>query len=82
MGRVHVDAGARTAVAEQGATLLAVGVAGCEGRFESGDAVELVAPDGIAFAKGIAAASAAELAGRPHGVEAVHRDRLVLYSEA
>jgi len=79
VGRLHVDAGARAAVAEQGATLLAAGVATCEGRFESGDAVELVGPDGVAFAKGIAGASAGELAGRPHGVEAVHRDRLVVY---
>jgi glutamate 5-kinase len=78
-GRLHVDEGARRAVAEHGATLLAVGVAACEGRFRAGDAVELVGPDGIAFAKGIAGASAAELVSRPRGVEAVHRDRLVLY---
>ena len=43
------------------------------------DAVEVVGSDGAAFAKGIAGAAAAELAGRPRGVEAVHRDRLVLY---
>ena len=78
-GRLHVDEGARHAVAEQGATLLAVGVAAVEGRFDPGDAVELVGPDGIAFAKGIVGASAAELAARPRGVEAVHRDRLVVY---
>ena len=42
-------------------------------------AVELVGPDGAAFGKGIAGAGAEELAGRPRGVEAVHRDRLVLY---
>ena len=57
----------------------AVGVARVEGRFEPGDAVELVGPDGEAFAKGIAGAAAADLSGRPRGVEAVHRDRLVLY---
>jgi len=78
-GRLHVDEGARRAVAEEGATLLAVGVASAEGRFDAGDAVELVGPDGVAFAKGLAEVSAAELAGRPRGVEAVHRDRLVLY---
>jgi len=78
-GRLVVDEGARRAVAEQGATLLAVGVVSCDGRFELGDAVELAGPDGAVFAKGIAGASAAELAGRPRGVEAVHRDRLVLY---
>ena len=78
-GRLHVDEGARKAVEEQGATLLAVGVARSEGSFEAGDAVDLIGPDGAAFAKGIAGASSAELSGRPRGVEAVHRDRLVLF---
>jgi glutamate 5-kinase len=78
-GLLHVDEGARRAVAEEGRSLLAVGVASCEGRFEAGDGVELVGPDGVAFAKGIAGAGAVELAARPRGVEAVHRDRLVLY---
>ena len=79
-GSLHVDAGAHRAVAEDGKSLLAVGVVSAEGRFEAGDAVELVGPDGRAFAKGIAGAGASELARRPRGVEAVHRDRLVLYS--
>ena len=79
VGRLHVDEGARRAVTRDGASLLAVGVARVEGRFEAGDPVELVGPDGTAFAKGIAGAPAAHLAGRPRGVEAVHRDRLVLY---
>ena len=48
--------GARRAVADQGRSLLAVGVARCEGRFDAGDAVELVGPDGIAFARGVAGA--------------------------
>lgn len=78
-GRLHVDEGARRAVAEEGRTLLAVGVARCEGDFDAGDAVELVGPDGLPFAKGIAGAGAADLASRPRGVEAVHRDRLVVY---
>jgi glutamate 5-kinase len=78
-GRLVLDEGARRAVAEQGASALAVGVIACEGRFEAGEAVELVGPDGRAFAKGIAGASPAEIAERRRGVEAVHRDRLVLY---
>jgi glutamate 5-kinase len=78
-GRLHVDAGARRAVVEDGASLLAVGVASVEGRFEAGDAVELVGPDGSAFAKGIVGAPSSDLARRSRGVEAVHRDRLVLY---
>jgi glutamate 5-kinase len=73
------DAGAWQAFVEQGASLLGVGVVRCEGEFEPGAAIELVGPDGAAFAKGIVGASAAELAGRPRGLEVVHRDRLVLY---
>ena len=77
-GRIHVDAGARTAVVEKGASLLAVGVTAAEGAFRAGDGVELVGPDGVVFARGVASVDAAELAGRPANVEAVHRDRLVL----
>jgi glutamate 5-kinase len=78
-GTLHVDAGARRAVAAEGRSLLAVGVVACEGRFEAGDAVELVGPDGAAFAKGIAAAASADISARPRALEAVHRDRLVVY---
>lgn len=74
-GRLLVDAGARRAVVEGGASLLAVGVTGVEGRFRAGDGVELVGPDGVPFARGIASVDAGDLGP---GVEAVHRDRLVL----
>lgn len=74
-GRLLVDAGARRAVVEGGASLLAVGVTGVEGRFRAGDGVELVGPDGVPFARGIASVGASDLGP---GVEAVHRDRLVL----
>jgi glutamate 5-kinase len=77
-GRIHVDDGARRALAGEGRSLLAVGVTGWDGDFRAGDGVELVGPDGAAFARGIASVDAAELAGRPANVEAVHRDRLVL----
>ncbi len=77
--RLHVDEGARRAVAEDGKSLLAVGVVSCEGTFEPGDAVELVAPGGGVFAKGIAAAADGEIARRSRGLEAIHRDRLVVY---
>jgi glutamate 5-kinase len=77
-GRVHVDAGARSAVVSGGASLLAVGITACEGDFRAGDGVELVGPGGEVFARGIAAVDASELVGRPVRVEAVHRDRLVL----
>jgi glutamate 5-kinase len=77
-GRIVVDAGARRAVVDDGASLLAVGVVACEGSFEAGDAVDLAGPDGSAFARGIASVPAGELDARPRGVEAVHRDRLVM----
>ena len=78
-GRLVLDEGARRAVAEEGRSLLAVGVAAVEGRFEAGEAVELAGPDGAPFAKGVASAAAAEIGSRTRGLEAVHRDRLVLY---
>jgi glutamate 5-kinase len=78
-GTLVLDEGAREAIITGGRSLLAVGVVECEGSFEEGDAVELAAVDGTPIGKGIAGASAAELRGRPRGVEAVHRDRLVLY---
>lgn len=77
-GLLAVDEGARKALVEGGASLLAVGVSRVDGKFEAGDAVDLAGPDGVVFAKGLASAAAGELAGRPRGVEAVHRDRLVL----
>ncbi len=76
--RVTVDEGARRAIVARGASLLAVGVIGRDGEFRAGDGIDLVAPDGAVFARGIASVDAAELDGRPAGVEAVHRDRLVL----
>jgi glutamate 5-kinase len=78
-GRLRVDEGARAALVDGGASLLAVGVARCEGRFEAGDGVEILGPDGVVFGKGIASASAAQLRRRPKGLEVVHRDRLVLF---
>ncbi len=78
-GVLHVDDGARRAVVAQNRSLLAVGVVRCEGRFEAGDVVELVGSDGVAFARGVAGASRDEIAARPSGLEAVHRDRLVVY---
>jgi glutamate 5-kinase len=75
-GRISVDAGARRAIVQGGASLLGVGVVSCEGAFEAGDAVELLDSEGKAFAKGIASVPAHEAATR--GAETVHRDRLVI----
>jgi glutamate 5-kinase len=78
-GRLRVDNGAREALVNDGASLLAVGIARCEGRFEAGDGVEIIGPDGVTFAKGIASAGSNEVRRRPRGLEVVHRDRLVLF---
>jgi glutamate 5-kinase len=79
VGRLVVDEGAQRALLVHGRSLLAVGVVHCEGSFAAGDAVELEAPDGKVFAKGLASVGADEIRGRPRGVEVVHRDRLALY---
>jgi glutamate 5-kinase len=78
--RVVVDEGAERALRGGGSSLLAVGVERCEGRFSAGDAVEIVSAAGVLLGKGIAGASSAEVAERRYGVEAVHRDRLVLFA--
>ncbi len=78
-GRVYVDAGAERAVRRKGGSLLAVGVVRCEGPVRVGDGVELCGVDGTPFGRGISSLDAAELAARPSNVEAVHRDRLILY---
>jgi glutamate 5-kinase len=77
--RIVVDEGARAALVEQGRSLLAVGVARCEGAFAAGDAVEVAGPDGAPFAKALASVGSDQVEGRPRGLEVVHRDRLVLY---
>ena len=79
VGRLVVDEGAQSALIVHGRSLLAVGVVRCEGSFAAGDAVELEAPDGNVFAKGLTSVGAEEIRGRPRGVEVVHRDRLALY---
>jgi glutamate 5-kinase len=78
-GTLVLDDGARAAVVESGRSLLAVGIVRCDGAFVAGDAVELAALDGTALGKGLVSADAADLRARPRGVEAIHRDRLVLY---
>ena len=89
-GTVRIDPGAARVLREQGSSLLPVGVVEVEGDFEAGDAVEVVADDGV-VGKGIVNYSAGELARikgmkspvvrelMPHAAdEAVHRDQFVL----
>jgi glutamate 5-kinase len=87
-GRILVDEGARRALVSQGRSLLAAGVREVQGMFEVDDAVEVLGPDGRAFAKGLvrygsvdleaaAGLRTSELAdGAPQ--EVVHRDDLVV----
>ena len=89
-GRIVVDQGAARVLSQSGSSLLPVGVTGVEGRFEAGDAVEVVAA-GVVIGKGIANYSAEE-ADRIKGMkskdvldlmpqaseELVHRDYFVL----
>jgi len=91
-GTVHVDAGARTAVLERKKSLLPSGITSVEGHFAHGDPVDLAAPDGVVFARGLVAYPAEDLrriAGKKtsqieatlgyRGLdEAVHRDDLVV----
>lgn len=95
LGRLHVDAGAVHAIG-RGSSLLPAGVVRVEGHFERGDAVEIVGPDKVVLARGLAAylsEDARLIAGhRTNEIEAllgwrgrdeiVHRDDLVLMTEA
>ncbi|TWT72799.1 Glutamate 5-kinase [Posidoniimonas polymericola] len=51
-GKLRLDAGAEHAIAEEGGSLLAVGITGVEGNFDKGDVVSLVGPSGEEFARG------------------------------
>ncbi len=87
-GRLTVDAGARAALVEREASLLAAGVVAVEGAFGVDEAVEIAGPDGEVFAKGIVRVPAVrqdEWLGRRTAelpadlaVEVVHRDDLVV----
>lgn len=65
-GSVRVDAGAARAL-KSGKSLLAAGVTSVAGRFERGDAVDVIDPDGTTIARGVSAYSsedATRLIGR------------------
>ncbi len=91
-GHIRVDAGAVKALRGGSASLLGVGVSGCDGDFSAGDAVEIVGPDGRVVARGLVAYDAADVArlaglateaavetlGAGFGREVVHRDDLAI----
>ncbi len=84
LGHITVDSGAVAALADQGRSLLAVGVRAVDGVFERGSAVEVLAPDGSLVAKGIsrfASSTLEDLSGEHTSVtggEVIHRDDLVV----
>ncbi len=87
-GNVVVDKGARKALVEDGRSLLAAGVMGCEGAFQADDIVEVIDEDGVVIAKGVARVSRISLekimGKRTSEIsdelpqEVVHRDDLVV----
>ncbi|MCL4118441.1 UNVERIFIED_CONTAM: hypothetical protein GTU68_041650, partial [Idotea baltica] len=83
-GQLRVDAGAKRALLEQGGSLLAVGLTGVSGEFVAGDAIEVVGPDDVVFAKGLVglASDEAITAVGEQSVEVIHRDDFVLLPAA
>ncbi len=93
-GALMVDSGAVRAVREQGKSLLPSGVKFVNGVFRRGDTVEILGPDGVAFARGLVnfdASDCLRICGRHsdeiHAVlgpnvddELIHRDNLTLLS--
>lgn len=79
-GHLAVDAGAQKALVERGGSLLAVGLTGVHGEFLAGDAIEVLGPDGVVFAKGLASLGSedASAAIGERAVEVVHRDDFVV----
>lgn len=82
-GQIHVDEGARQALLARGGSLLSVGVTQVAGPFSAADAVEIVGPDDVVFAKGLVSMASEEVKASigKHEIEAVHRDDLVVLPE-
>jgi len=91
-GRVVIDSGAADALANDGTSLLPVGVVAASGDFERGNVVQVHTQDGSHIANGVSNYGAAdvillcgvrsdriaELLGHEYGEEIVHRNNLVL----
>jgi glutamate 5-kinase len=78
-GTLFVDEGAKTALRENGKSLLPPGVKGCEGEFDAGDVLRICDLEGTEFARGICNLSAEEIHTRAwKRSEVVHRDNLVI----
>jgi glutamate 5-kinase len=91
-GRLVLDDGAVAAVRDRRTSLLPAGISAVHGKFEAGDAVEMVATDNTVIARGLVNYSSSELPqmlgrstmelgsslGRGYDREVVHVDDLVL----
>jgi glutamate 5-kinase len=91
-GSIKVDSGAKSALTKNGGSLLASGIIDVENEFKSGDPVNIVDTDGVAFAKGITNYSSSDIEkikgaqsreierilGRKDYTEVVYRGNLVL----
>lgn len=60
-GRITIDHGAVSAVAQRRRSLLAAGITDVSGTFEAGDVVEIGSPDGLVCARGVCSFSAEEV---------------------
>jgi glutamate 5-kinase len=79
MGSLIVDDGAKTALRENGKSLLPPGVKRCEGSFAKGDVVMICDLEGTEFARGIVEFDRSEFGSdRTRRMEMVHRDNLVI----
>ncbi len=92
-GFLTIDDGAVRALTEKKKSLLATGVTGVKGKFDLGDAVELLNSSGVAIGKGIVNYTSEELAiikgkktseirtilGETFFEEVINRDNLILY---
>jgi len=95
MGSISIDRGAVAALVESKKSLLATGVVEVGGRFNPGDAVDVLGPDGDIIAKGIINYSAAEMElirgkktreireilGGTYYEEVINRDDMIIYEQ-
>lgn len=91
-GRIFVDSGAARALQKHGKSLLPSGVTGVEGRFDVGNTVSVIDPDGKEIARGIVnycnadvdrirgrnTGEIADILGHKDYDEIIHRDNLAL----
>ncbi len=92
-GQITIDAGARTAIARQGRSLLAIGIVAVAGSFRKGDLVTLCDPQGTEVARGLTNYHAdeiqrirglrsdriAQVLGQCPYEEVVHRDNMAVF---